>query len=80
VSIYEIEFLKFNGDKEWLKGIQYVPRKLQRLSDINKYLAHQPWLIDPNQIEVNNRNNTLLQQFFVFPLSLEKFMGKNVFQ
>jgi hypothetical protein len=55
VHIYEIEFLKFNGDKEWLKGIEHVPRKLQRLSEINKYLAHQPWLIDPNHIEVRQQ-------------------------
>ncbi|XP_031567426.1 sestrin-1-like [Actinia tenebrosa] len=49
--IYELEFLKYNGDKEWLKGLEHVPRKLQRLSEINKYLAHQPWLIDPSQME-----------------------------
>lgn len=50
--MYEMEFLRYNGNKEWLKGIKHIPRKLQKLSDINKYLAHQPWLIEPKHIEV----------------------------
>jgi sestrin len=45
VKLYEQEFLLHNGNTEWLKGIQYAPRKIQDLYEINKILAHRPWLI-----------------------------------
>ncbi|EDO38575.1 predicted protein [Nematostella vectensis] len=51
VSIYEREFLRYHGDKQWLKGIQHIPKKLHALLDMNKYLAHQPWLVSTQLIE-----------------------------
>lgn len=51
VQLYEIEFLKQQGDKTWLQGLDYIPAKLRALSTINKILAHQPWLLSPDHIE-----------------------------
>ena len=51
--MYEIEFLKQQGDKTWLQGLEYIPAKLRALSEINKVLAHQPWLLSPGHIEVS---------------------------
>lgn len=49
--MYEIEFLKHQGNKTWLQGLDYIPAKLRALSVINKILAHQPWLLSPGHIE-----------------------------
>uniref|UniRef100_A0A2C9JWA9 Sestrin n=1 Tax=Biomphalaria glabrata TaxID=6526 RepID=A0A2C9JWA9_BIOGL len=46
VKLHEQEFLLRNGNPEWLKGIAYAPRKIQDLYEINKILAHRPWLIN----------------------------------
>lgn len=51
VQLYEIEFLKQQGNKTWLQGLDYIPAKLRALSTINKILAHQPWLLSPDHIE-----------------------------
>ncbi|GFO05705.1 sestrin-like protein [Plakobranchus ocellatus] len=45
VELHEQDFLLHNGNPEWLKGLEYAPKKLQDLYEINKLLAHQPWLI-----------------------------------
>jgi sestrin len=45
VKLHEREFLLHNGNPEWLKGINHAPRKIQDLYEVNKILAHQPWLI-----------------------------------
>jgi sestrin len=34
-----------------LEGLDHVPLKIQALNDINKILAHQPWLIAKTDIE-----------------------------
>lgn len=52
VRLYEIEFLKQQGEKEWLQGLNYIPAKLRALCEINKILAHQPWLLKASHIEV----------------------------
>lgn len=51
VQLYEFEF-KRQGDKEWLQGIEKIPAKLRALCEINKLLAHQPWLLSPSHMEV----------------------------
>ncbi|GFS22754.1 sestrin-1 [Elysia marginata] len=45
VEVHEQDFLFHGGDPEWLKGLDHAPRKLRDLYEINKLLAHQPWLI-----------------------------------
>ena len=57
VQLYEIEFLKQQGDKSWLLGLENIPAKLRALCEINKLLAHQPWLISPSHIEVCEQQN-----------------------
>lgn len=51
VQLYELEFCKRQGDKEWLQGIEKIPAKLRALCEINKLLAHQPWLLSPAHME-----------------------------
>ena len=51
VKQQEKEFLSQNGQKKWLHGIDYIPEKLKDLSELNKLLCHQPWLLNRNHIE-----------------------------
>lgn len=53
VNIHSTEFLLQHGDEQWLKGVQHAPAKLQRLNDVNRILAHRPWLITTDHIQVN---------------------------
>lgn len=46
------EFIIANGDERWLLGLDHIPTKLLDLYEINKILAHQPWLITKHHIEV----------------------------
>lgn len=47
----EKEFLSQNGQKKWLQGIDFIPPKLKDLTELNKLLCHQPWLINKSHIE-----------------------------
>lgn len=40
------------GNPAWLQGLHYAPQKLRNLNEINKLLAHRPWLITKEHIEV----------------------------
>eukprot|EP00794_Sanderia_malayensis_P000421 gene421-1057_t len=51
VNICETEFLLQNGDPDWLKGIDHAPKKLQNLMEVNKILAHRPWLITVEHLQ-----------------------------
>lgn len=39
------------GDPKWLLGLEYIPPKLRAIYDINKILAHKPWLLNKEHIE-----------------------------
>lgn len=56
VGFHMGEFLQVGGDPEWLRGLQYAPQKLRNLNEINKILAHRPWLITKEHIEVSSRS------------------------
>jgi len=47
------DFLHVGGDPKWLNGLENAPQKLQNLGELNKMLAHRPWLITKEHIEVN---------------------------
>ncbi|XP_070567733.1 sestrin-1-like isoform X3 [Ptychodera flava] len=51
VRLQETEFLLQGGDPEWLKGLNHIPQKLRHLNDLNKKLAHRPWLVTKDDIE-----------------------------
>lgn len=51
VNLHEKEFLQQGGDRSWLQGLDHVPAKLRAISDINKILAHRPWLLSKEHIE-----------------------------
>ncbi|XP_076307675.1 sestrin-1-like isoform X1 [Tachypleus tridentatus] len=51
VRLQKQEFLLQGGSKSWLNGLDWVPQKLQNLNELNKILAHQPWLINKSHIE-----------------------------
>ncbi|XP_078538728.1 sestrin-2 [Lissotriton helveticus] len=51
VNLHMAEFLQVGGNPEWLHGLQCAPRKLRNLNEINKILAHRPWLITKDHIE-----------------------------
>lgn len=52
INLQKQEFLLLGGDHIWLKGLNSIPPKLKNLYDINKILAHRPWLLNPSHIEV----------------------------
>ncbi|XP_065650083.1 sestrin-1 isoform X2 [Hydra vulgaris] len=45
-------FLINHGDPNWLNGLSNVPQKLKNLNKLNVILAHQPWLINENVMEI----------------------------
>lgn len=45
------EFYRMGVCLEWLKGLQYAPQRLRNLNEINKILAHRPWLITKEHIQ-----------------------------
>ncbi|XP_072356784.1 sestrin-1-like isoform X2 [Scyliorhinus torazame] len=51
VSLHVNEFLQVGGNAEWLNGLNFVPQKMRNLNEINKILAHRPWLITKEHIE-----------------------------
>lgn len=46
------EFYQMGVCVEWLNGLQYAPQRLRNLNEINKLLAHRPWLITKDHIQV----------------------------
>ncbi|CAI9535695.1 unnamed protein product, partial [Staurois parvus] len=50
VSLHSTHFLQVGGDPCWLEGLNSAPLKLRRLNDLNKILAHRPWLITKEHI------------------------------
>ncbi|XP_053871592.1 sestrin-3 isoform X3 [Malaclemys terrapin pileata] len=51
VNMHVDEFLKTGGIAEWLNGLEYIPQRLKNLNEINKLLAHRPWLITKEHIQ-----------------------------
>ncbi|XP_004534931.1 sestrin homolog isoform X2 [Ceratitis capitata] len=51
VKMYEKKFINQGGNAEWLNGLDYIPSKLRAIYDINKILAHRPWLLRKEHIE-----------------------------
>jgi hypothetical protein len=53
MRLLEENFLEIGGDESWLiHGLDVVPEKLARLGRINNMIAHQPWIILPDDIKV----------------------------
>jgi sestrin 1/3 len=51
VNLHEKEFIAEGGDVKWLGGLDFIPQKLRAIYDINKILAHRPWLLTKEHIE-----------------------------
>lgn len=54
IHLHEQEFILQGGDQDWLKGPAYIPTKLRKLHEVNKILAHRPWLFNKSHIEVES--------------------------
>lgn len=52
VGLHMREFLQVGGSPAWLQGLHCAPQKLRNLNEINKLLAHRPWLVTKEHIEV----------------------------
>ncbi|ELT91094.1 hypothetical protein CAPTEDRAFT_227278 [Capitella teleta] len=57
IGIQTNEFLLQGGDERWLKGLSHIPKKLQDLYELNKIMAHRPWLISRAHIERLTQGN-----------------------
>ncbi|XP_063351581.1 sestrin-1 isoform X2 [Pelmatolapia mariae] len=51
VNLHVNDFLQVGGDPKWLNGLFEAPQKLQHLGELNKILAHRPWLLTKEHIE-----------------------------
>ncbi|XP_064412375.1 sestrin-1 isoform X2 [Latimeria chalumnae] len=51
VNLHVDDFLQVGGDRKWLSGLEFAPQKLQNLGELNKILAHRPWLLTKDHIE-----------------------------
>ncbi|XP_056150415.1 sestrin-1 isoform X1 [Lampris incognitus] len=51
VNLHVNDFLQVGGDPKWLNGLDEAPQKLQHLGELNKILAHRPWLLTKEHIE-----------------------------
>lgn len=72
ITLQKQEFLLQGGDQSWLKGLNCIPQKLRNLYDINKILAHRPWLLKRSHIEVSN----LFYGFVFLHSSDSKFLAE----
>lgn len=55
VNLHVNDFLQVGGDPKWLNGLFEAPQKLQQLGELNKILAHRPWLLTKEHIEVRRQ-------------------------
>lgn len=53
VNLHVNDFIHSGGDQKWLNGLDNAPQKLRNLGELNKLLAHRPWLITKEHIEVS---------------------------
>lgn len=53
VNLHVNDFLQVGGNPKWLNGLNEATQKLQQLGEINKILAHRPWLLTKEHIEVS---------------------------
>ncbi|XP_054989432.1 sestrin-3 isoform X1 [Sorex araneus] len=51
INVHVDEFLKTGGSAQWLDGLEYAPQRLRNLSEVNKLLAHRPWLLSKEHIQ-----------------------------
>ncbi|XP_054721730.1 sestrin homolog [Uloborus diversus] len=51
INHHKQKFTAQGGNPQWLQGLQYIPAKLRNLSEINKIMAHTPWLLRRCHIE-----------------------------
>lgn len=52
VQQHSAGFLEAGGEESWLSGLEHAPTKLRSLQTLNKLLAHRPWLITQQHIQV----------------------------
>lgn len=51
VYLHSAQFLRVGGDPLWLQDLKAAPTRLRLLDQINKVLAHQPWLASCSHIQ-----------------------------
>lgn len=64
IQLHEEEFLASGGNVKWLNGLEFIPPKLRAIYEINKILAHKPWMLTKEHIErlVKGNNNWSLSE------------------
>lgn len=59
VQQHSAGFLEAGGEESWLSGLEHAPTKLRSLQTLNRLLAHRPWLITQQHIQVRHHTYTL---------------------
>lgn len=60
VQQHSASFLEAGGEESWLNGLEHAPTKLRSLQTLNKLLAHRPWLITQQHIQVGHETLLLM--------------------
>lgn len=50
VSYFTAKYLEVGGDSGWLKGINKIPGKLQRIAMLNRKIVQEPWKLTKEDI------------------------------
>ena len=69
INLQKTEFLHQGGDESWLQGLKSIPTKLQDLYQINKILAHRPWLLNKTHIEVREKSRIYIHLSKTFKMA-----------
>lgn len=59
VQQHSAGFLEAGGEESWLSGLEHAPTKVRSLQTLNKLLAHKPWLITQQHIQVRHNTHSL---------------------
>ncbi|XP_035233265.1 sestrin homolog isoform X2 [Stegodyphus dumicola] len=57
INHHKQKFAALGGNLQWLQGLQYCPKKLRNLNEINQILAHTPWNLRKCHIEKLNKGS-----------------------
>lgn len=58
LKVQEEQFLLNGGSAEWIRnGMEKIPEKLKKIAQINEILAHKPWTLNYQHIQVSWLSN-----------------------
>lgn len=75
ISFQHMEFMEHCREKEWQSDMANAPQKLRNLEELNKTMAHQPWLLEPCHMEVRMTLSACILLQWIILFSHNSFIG-----